>query len=218
MNRLQRISLLCTIGVLLGGCGSAPVQFHTLLPSPAPATMAAATDIAFAMDRVIVPPQVDVANLLLGPDDRGAVVVLENHQWTSPLADEIRTSVSQQLQGLTGFPDLSRLPTAQGARVHRLRLDVQRFEISRSGDLHLAVQWTLSSGQPAAVIANCRTQVSEAGLAESPDARVDGYRRALTILSRDIASVLRTIGNGAGGPACVKSDSGTGVKSAPVRQ
>lgn len=218
MNRPLKISLLCAIGVLLGGCGSAPVRFHTLLPSPAPTSAAASADVAFAMDRVIVPPQVDVANLLLGPDAQGTVVLLEDQQWASPLADEIRASVSQHLQVLLGLPDVSRLPTAPKLRVHRLRLDVQRFEVSRAGDLHVAAQWTLSSGQPAVVVATCRTQVSEAGLADSSVARVDGYRRALAILSTDIASAFRALDGSPQTAACAGSVSSLGVKPAAARE
>lgn len=206
MNRSLKLSLICVIGVLLGGCGSAPVRFHTLLPSPAPLPAARSADVAFAMDRVIVPPQVDVANLLLGPDAQGTLVLLEDQQWASPLADEIRAAVSQQLQFLLGLPDVSRLPVAPNLRVHRLRLDLQRFEVSRAGDLHVAAQWTLSSGQPAVVVANCRTQVSEAGVADSSAARVDGYRRALAILSRDIAGAFRALAESPAKAACIDSE------------
>ena len=207
------IRILATASAFaLSACvSSPPSRFYTLTPS-APA--AAATGISsissvsspaavIDIESVGVPAQV-ARNQLVVRAGETRVEVLEDERWASPLSDEIRSALSiaatQQLGGLN-----TRLSEDKGAAsIYRVTVDVQRFESWPGSRVVVDAIWTVRSPGEAGARLTCRSTVVEP-VAAGYEALVDGHRRALTTIARQLAATVRTLASPAAESTMVPS-------------
>ncbi|MBD9515795.1 MULTISPECIES: membrane integrity-associated transporter subunit PqiC [Pseudomonadaceae] len=124
---MPKSSLLPLAGLfaLLGGCSSAPVHYHTLLPAQ-PGSPASGQ---VRVERVLLPPQVDRSQMVVRQGGSG-LVILETEWWGANLVDEFGNALQDQL----GAP-------APGASL--LRVEVQRFDSVPGQYSLLEAQWRL---------------------------------------------------------------------------
>lgn len=184
--------------LLLSACSSRPVRFYTLIDSAsAPSSPASSgPPLAFVLDAVSVPRQVDIPQLIVGSEG-GALKLAEDRRWIAPVGDEIRAALSQHLQTRLGAFDVSRVSAPAGMRVVRVRVDVQRFESVAGGQALVAALWSVREGDAANAATSCMMHAQEpagAGYA----ALVQGYRRAVATLAAQIADGITALGHGPG--------------------
>lgn len=81
----------------LGGCNSAPIRFHTLVPPP---TDGGREGERIVVENVSVPPQVNRTELVIR-EDASRLVILESHWWGASLPEEIQSALTAHLDGET---------------------------------------------------------------------------------------------------------------------
>ncbi|WP_434557709.1 membrane integrity-associated transporter subunit PqiC [Pseudomonas sp. Z5-35] len=118
---------LIALALLLGACRSDPIHYHTLSPVQPGGLVHASEDIQ--IEHVSVPPQVDRTQMVIRQGDSG-LAILETEWWGSSLADELRSSLDEQLSN-------------PGAPKRLLRVDVQRFDSIPGRYARMDVQWRL---------------------------------------------------------------------------
>ena len=117
------------VALLLGACRSDPVHYHTLSPAQPMSQRHAQVDIR--LEQVSVPPQVDRTQMVIRQGSSG-LAILETEWWGASLADELRSSLEEQLSN-------------PGAPKGLLRVDVQRFDSIPGQYARMDVQWRLRS-------------------------------------------------------------------------
>jgi uncharacterized lipoprotein YmbA len=185
---------------LIAGCSSAPpTTFHTLmpggpLPASGPASPPGSAPLAFRIDPVHVPAQVDRPQWVLREPD-GAVRVLEQQRWAAPLADEWRDALGAALSARLGALDLTHVGAAPAMPAYRLQLEVQRFDTVPGQGVRQETVWTLAApgGAPAL---SCRSALSQSAAADYT-ALAAAHQRALDALADAIAQTLRMMQAGA---------------------
>lgn len=159
---------------------------------------------------VVVPAQV-ARNQLVARVSDTRVEVLEDERWASPLSDEIRAALSiattQQLGGLN-----TRFSEEKGAvPIYRVAADVQRFESWLGSRVVVDAIWSIRSPGEAGAKLTCRSSVAEP-VASGYDALVDGHRRALTTIARQLAATVRALAL----PAAERTMATSGHSSIPL--
>ncbi|MFL6531681.1 MAG: membrane integrity-associated transporter subunit PqiC [Pseudomonas sp.] len=134
---------LIALTLLLGACRSDPIHYHTLSPAQPAGQARAGVDIQ--IEQLSVPPQVDRTQMVIRQGDSG-LAILETEWWGSSLADELRSSLDEQLSN-------------PGAPKRLLRVDVQRFDSIPGRYARMDVQWRLRSLGNAASTLTCRSSL-----------------------------------------------------------
>ena len=177
----SRLALWGGVLLILGGCASEPVNFHTLVPAhPAqPAGPAPAMEIR--LEQVTVPPQVDRTQLVIR-QGRSGLRVLETDWWGAPLGDEVHSALTDQLSSPpTGTT--TRQPTAS------LRVAVQRFDSVLGEYALLDVKWQLKPESPGAET-RCHT-VLKTPAGDTLETLVNAHQNNLSALAALIAEASR---------------------------
>lgn len=117
---------LVAAALLLGACRSDPIHYHTLSPVQ-PAGQRSSVDIQ--VEQVSVPPQVDRTQMVIRQGNSG-LAILETEWWGASLADELHSSLEEQLNN-PGAPKLL------------LRVEVQRFDSIPGRYARMDAQWRL---------------------------------------------------------------------------
>lgn len=188
--------MLLSMATLLGACASVvPTRFYTLVPPLGRDTVG--NDAAYAVEvlPVQVPSQVDVSQMVIRTG-AGELAISENHQWISPLPDEIRASLSAQLSAELGVPDIYRVPRNRDQKLFRVRTRIQRFESLLSKLAQLHVIWTIepdrSFDHPAMTCVGRFEETADPGYTGLTQA----HQTALMRLAADQANVVRQIASG----------------------
>lgn len=138
-----RTRFILVVAAMLAGCSSAPqTRYHTLMPTDVAAAAAAAAPIAVVLEPVRVPAQVDQPQWLVRLAD-GGVAVLEQDRWASPLRDELRQALREDLIVRYGA---SETRPASGVAPIRVGVDVRRFDSVLSREARTEGTWTLAGG------------------------------------------------------------------------
>lgn len=185
---LQRAALV--VGVLaLAACGTPPAtHVHSLMPteiavrSDAPA----ARGVAVVLEPVRVPAQVDQPQWLvqLGDD---SMAVLEQERWASPLRDEFRQALLEELIVGQGAVDARTQPAA-GAGAARVAVDVRRFDSLPGREARIEGSWTIA-GADARSGSRCEWLIREPAAGSFP-ALAAAHRRAVARLGAAIGQAL----------------------------
>lgn len=167
-----------TVGLilLLAGCASDPVNFHTLVPPHAGQTAATPADMAIRVDMVTVPPQVDRTQIVIR-QGRSGLQVLETEWWGASLADEIHNALTNLLNAPTG--------RAAPGRTASLMVDVQRFDSVPGERALLDVKWRLKA-EGADAETRCHTVLSTPA-GDTLEELVNAHQVNLTTLAALIA-------------------------------
>jgi uncharacterized protein len=159
----------------------------------APASPAQAWELA----PVTVPVQVDQPQLVVRlPDD--TLAVLEYDRWIAPLGDEIRAALSQRIASAVAANPASTAAPAAPGKTWRIAIDVQRFDSAVGRYARLETEWSIRSGDGAAL--RCRS-VFEQPVASGVPALAAGHRAAVAQLGDTLAAALKAVAGGAS-PGC----------------
>jgi uncharacterized protein len=197
------------LALALAACASTgpPVRLHTLMPTEiAPhgnAAPAGAVPIGVVLEPLRLPVQVDQAQWLVRlPDD--SVALLEQERWASPLRDEIRQALLEELDA-RGIVEARGPGGAAPSRPSRVGIDVRRFESLPGREARIEGAWTIQPGRPGAESVRCEWLLREAAAPGMP-ALAAAHRRAVVRLADAIGDGVATLQRGAP-VACPAPDS-----------
>jgi len=188
----------------LGACSSSPppTRLHTLMPAePTPRDMAAAArgPVFVALEPIRLPAQVDQPQWLVRLPDE-SLASLEQERWASPLGDELRQALLEQLSARFGVIE-GRSAAPRAAAPLRLALELRRFDSLPGREARIEGAWTVAG--PAAL--HCSFFIREpasGGTAELAAA----HRRAVAQLAGAIGASLVAVPPAAA-PACPAGES-----------
>ncbi|MDU9021325.1 PqiC family protein [Pseudomonas corrugata] len=172
MPPILRLTLVATM-LLLGACRSDPIHYHTL--SPVQPTGKPLSSLDIRIEQLSVPPQVDRTQMVIRQGNSG-LAILETEWWGASLADELRSSLEEQLSN-------------PGAPKALLRIDVQRFDSIPGRYARMDVQWRLRilSGEAHAFTCRSVLQTSAANtLDELVLAHQDNVRQLANLIAQAI--------------------------------
>jgi uncharacterized lipoprotein YmbA len=198
---LARAALV--LGALaLAACATPPsTHVHSLMPTEiaARSEAPAASGVAIVLEPIRLPAQVDQQQWLVQLGD-GSLAVLEQERWASPLRDEFRQALLEELIVGQGAVDARTHPAA-GAAALRISVDVRRFDSLPGREARIEGSWTISSGD-ARSAARCEWLIREPAPG-SFAALGAAHRRAVSRLGAAIGQALarNRRGEAAGCPA-----------------
>ena len=210
MTRRMRHRLAAVWSAALFGCASPAVtHFYTLMPAPTADSAAGAALVVptWELLPVTVPTQVDQPPWVVRLSD-DTLAVLEQERWISPLADEVRAALAQQLrQTVPPSATPAVRPSANAAPRWRVAVEVLRFESLPGRLARLDVQWLLRAieGSSAPEL-RCQASFSQ----PAPGGYVAlaaAHRAALMQLGDAISAGLVALDKGAA-PGCNPARSG----------
>ncbi len=193
--RTLRLSPVVAVVALVACAASAPpVHLHSLMPAePAPRD-ASRLPMAIALEPIRVPAQVDQAQWLVRlPDD--SLAVLEQERWASPLSDELRQALLEELGARYGAVE-GRAPAE--VPVLRVGVALRRFDSIPGREARIEAAWTVAAGGAAPTL-RCEALLREPAAAGMP-ALAASHRRAVVRLADALGESLLAMRGPA--PAC----------------
>jgi uncharacterized lipoprotein YmbA len=197
---MNGVRWLCiVIASLLASCTSTSPRFYTLVPLPERNSPAAtATGFRLTVDPVRIPAQVDRLELVTRLPD-GGIAIADGDRWIAPVADELQTALSVELQRRLGGAD----PNATKPASVSVRLNVERFESSPNQYALIEASWHLELKEPRKNFqVVCRTRAYEQLKGGYPE-MVRGYQRAVALIADQIATVAQQSVGGEAAPCPV---------------
>ena len=189
--------LLATL--LLAGCASTPVHYHTLVaPLPDAETADALSAYRIDVASVTLPAEVDRPELVVR-GNLGSIALLEDELWAAPPAEEVRAALAYEIR--------RRADRTLCAEVRRklsslwLEVDIERFESVAADHALVQAHWRLrvtAAGHDAQVSRRSRASRS---VGAGYDSLVVGYQRVLREIAGEIADAA-TEALAQGGFAC----------------
>lgn len=166
--QVGRSAVLASLAFMLGACaGSPPARYYTLQEASSAQALQSATPLSVPANQpvievlpVSVPVQVDQPQIMLR-DRAGAVTPLYSDRWAAPLADELRSALSDRLTRRLGVADVYEVKAARGEPVWRVQVDIQRFDSVLGEAATLDATWRLRAINLNAPASLCRTQIRE---------------------------------------------------------
>ncbi len=187
--RLAALLSIVFVAASGAGCGTTtPSQFYALDAVATPDGALAAGE-AVLVGPVSIPASVDRPQLVVQVAPN-RVEVDEFNRWIAPLDDGIARAVAGNLSVLLGTPDVATAPFANFTPVHRVTIDVQRFDSIQGEAAVVDAVWAVrnvTGGQTR----SGRTVAREALQGEGFGALAAAHSRALATLSGDIAAAIR---------------------------
>ena len=199
MNLNRSLTLGATLLALawLGGCASPEPRYYTLAtgataaPAPDIGTNAATQPVWIEVAPVRVPERLNRAQLVVVDGKTGNVKLLDQSRWSSPLPDELRDALSQQLQGNLGAVDTYQQGLSEVAPVFRVTTEVVRLDADPGQRAGASIVWTVRRLPDGRVLSGR----AEADL--PAPGRVDGmvgaYREIVATTATDIAAGVRSL-------------------------
>jgi uncharacterized protein len=207
MPRFRSLTAIASAALLaLGACSTTapPTRLHTLMPAeptPRVASTAGRAPLFVSFEPIRLPAQVDQPQWLVRlPDD--SLASLEQERWASPLQDELRQALLEQLTARFGVVE-GRGSAPQPAAPVRVALELRRFDSIPGREARIEGGWTVAG--PAGSL-RCSLLLREAapgGMAELAAA----HRRAVARLAGAIGASLVAVPPAAA-PACPSVEPG----------
>lgn len=147
MSRWHLASLACTLAVL-GGCGSSPPIHYYALSERTPTAAVAAAPVSVAAIRLqplVLPTELDRLELVTH-DGRNGVQIDELSRWASPLEDQVRRVLSDDLAARLpagGIADPNEPTTNEPRRL--LTIVLAPFQVGPDCRVTGQAHWTLRS-------------------------------------------------------------------------
>lgn len=191
--------LLC-VAIVTGACcscASAPIHYYSL--TSATSAMSSGTRPAccnLEVASVRIPAEVDRAELVARQSD-SELVVLDNEAWISPLRDEIKSALLNEIRlRLSG----GKADAAAPQKI-TVRINVQHFESVPGSYALVQVAWRLTlSLPPKELTCDCQT-TAKIEVAPGIPALIRGHQQALAKVGDQIAVSILELQQG-GNPAC----------------
>jgi uncharacterized protein len=190
-----RTILIMISAALSAGCTfrSAPVHFYMLAqPPPAAATAAAVgRGPTIGIGPVTLPRYLERINIVTRGDTE--IEVSEYDRWAEPLNSSVPRLLASDLSTMLGTERVVMFPWPVEATIDRqVVVDVLRFEGTMAGDVVLDARWrVLGPARQELVLQH--SVVHEAAGANGYPAVVAAMRRALGVLSREIAEAIKRV-------------------------
>ncbi len=200
---LSRLFCILSVGVL-AACAVPSPKYYTLLPVAAsePAQNAdsgAGRRYVISVQPVVLPEQVDRPQIVVTDPGSTQVTPLNRALWASPLSDEIRNALSNDLSRKLGVLDISSGAVPDSLAVWKVSLQVQRFESLYGRHVVLDATWSLTPvNQAGKKTKICRAQ-AQVPVQAGVSAMIAGHQEALHRLASLIAAQL----GGAAAPPAV---------------
>lgn len=138
------IRLFVGLTLVLTGCSSPQVRYHTLV-NPEPVMHAPpARHFMIEMMPVGVPAQLDTQQVILRQSD-SSIAVLDNDRWVSPLGDELQAALSSRITQQFSTVDVAGLSPDNGEPVVRILVQIRRFDSWPGHAVSLDADWSLST-------------------------------------------------------------------------
>lgn len=194
MNAIKTLVLVASSCVLAACASSPPSHYYTLI-SPAAVRQDAPSSgepgYAMRMQSVTVPEQVARQQIMLTEADSTQVTPLNTYLWASPLPDEIRRALADDLVrrlGVLQLPDGQAVP--ERLSLWNVAVNVQRFESLYGQRAVLQATWQLTPSNLKRKPVFCRATLM-VDVGDGIGALVEGHRQALWQLSGLIAEGMR---------------------------
>ena len=210
-SRFERALPRCAIvlgALALAACSAVPpTHFHTLMPGevvsrPGNSASAPAGAAVIVLEPIRVPVQVDQPQWVVRLAD-DSVAVLEQERWASPLPDELREALLEELIVRYGMVDARTVP-APSAPPWRIAIDVRRFDSLPGREARIEGSWTITGGAGARAASRCEWLLREPA-GPGMTALAEAHRRAVARLAGMIAAAIVQARRG-DTPACPALD------------
>jgi len=199
LKGLKTVLAATFAAAFLAACaGSQPTYYYTLLPSSAGKEQAAgqppSAGYAVLIESVAVPEQVDRPQIVLTDPQSTQVVPLNSSLWASPLPDELRRALADDLYRRLGVLNLASTGVPEGLPAWKLFLDIQRFESLYDQEAVIDASWRLTPvNQPSRRETICRAE-ARVPVGQGMSALVTGHQQALQLLAGLMAAQLQKAG------------------------
>ncbi|QCP51731.1 membrane integrity-associated transporter subunit PqiC [Trinickia violacea] len=178
------------VSTLLAGCATSPAsRFYTLSPVQVAEPRPSVKPIAISIGPVTVPELVDRPQIV-STIDANRVSIDEFARWADPLKRQIARTLAADLMQLMPGSIASAFPQRASDNSYRVSVDVQRFDSPTSGDVTLAVIWSVRPPKGNAVEGH--SIVREAVSGSGYDALIRAHSRALASVAKDIAVAMQS--------------------------
>ncbi len=142
---LFALSVALTVGLLLGGCASAPPELHEYLLRPESLEVVSENRPAVVLKSVAVAPYLDQQGIVLQTSSV-EIRVARHHLWAEPLAGAIGRYLQVALGNRTDRRvEMTSLTT--GSNSSAVAVLINRFHGDAGGEVRLVAQWRLESEQ-----------------------------------------------------------------------
>jgi len=183
---------------LMNGCASPEPHYYTLASSPADAPTAAAGRASRTGDPlwievtpVRVPERLNRSQLVVRDGTSGGVKVFDTSRWTSPLPDELRDALSQQLQSSLDAVDFYQHGLSATQRAYRVTTEVVSLDADVGKQAAATITWSVRR-LPDGKVLSGRTE-KEVPAPGQVDGVVSAYREILGATAADIAAGVRSL-------------------------
>lgn len=206
MKRSLMVCATLLAAAWLGGCASPEPRYYTLASAPAtPVAPSATQPVWIEVAPVRVPERLNRAQLVVTHGSTGAVKLLDQSRWSSPLPDELRDALSQQLQGNLGAVDTYQQGLSEVEPVFRVTTEVVRLDAEPGQRAGATIAWTVRR-LPDGKVVSGRTE-ADLPAPGQVDGMVGAYRQIVATTATDIATGIRSL----------HVQGGTATLAAPVR-
>ena len=183
---------------LLAACASSgpSVHLHTLMPAELPArtAAAAAASTPLLLD-LRLPPQVEQPQLLVRVPD-GSLMSLEQERWASPLRDELRLALFEELGATFGIVEAR---NAAGVAPPRVAIDIRRFDSVAGSEARVEGAWSVAasaSGTPGNAAPQRCDWLYRQPAGGAVGALPEAHRRIVVRLADGIGAAVVALGKG----------------------
>jgi uncharacterized lipoprotein YmbA len=176
---------------VLAGCASPEPRYYTLANGEATAPAAATTPIWIEVAPVRVPERLNRPQLVVADGSEGGLKLLDLSRWSSPLPDELRDALSQQLQARLGAVDTYQQGLSEVTPVYRVTTEVVRLDGDLGQRAAATIAWTVRK-LPDGKVLSGRTQ-TELPAPGQVDGMVTAYRQIVATTAADIAASVQSL-------------------------
>ncbi|WP_019449298.1 ABC-type transport auxiliary lipoprotein family protein [Cupriavidus sp. BIS7] len=181
---------------LMNGCASPEPHYYTLAASPTGASTAGRASrtggpLWIEVTPVRVPERLNRPQLVLRDGTSGGAKVFDTSRWTSPLPDELRDALSQQLQSSLDAVDFYQHGLSATQRAYRVTTEVVSLDADVGKQATATITWSVRR-LPDGKVLSGRTE-KEVPAPGQVDGVVNAYREILAATAADIAAGLRSL-------------------------
>lgn len=221
MKRSLTLGAMLLAAAWLGGCASPEPRYYTLATGAAatatnstPAAASASQPVWIEVAPVRVPERLNRAQLVVLDGSTGNVKLLDQSRWSSPLPDELRDALSQQLQGNLGAVDTYQQGISDISPVFRITTEVVRLDADPGQRAGASIAWTVRRLPDGRVLSG-RTE-ADLPVPGQVEGVVGAYRQIVATTASDIAAGVQSL-RVQGGTASASPSSSTSASPATPR-
>ncbi|KDP86245.1 hypothetical protein CF70_008430 [Cupriavidus sp. SK-3] len=200
---MKRLTMLFTLAAaattMMNGCTSPEARYYTLAASrsnAAPAVTGRASrsgePLWIEVAPVRVPERLNRIQLVVHDGTGGGVKLFDTSRWTSPLPDELRDALSQQLQSTLDAVDVYQHGLSATQPAFRVTTEVVNLDANVGKWAAATIAWTVRRLPDGKVLSGrTETEVPAPGQVEGV---VNAYREILAATAAQIAADVRSLG------------------------